>query len=267
MAIPEIDHFQPVSASQEPLDFVKLHTIDLSRYDDGKDGKKYLAEQVREAMTTQGFFTLINHGLSEDEITRQVDIGHTVLKRTSQEEKIQLRAPIRDQGNYFGFKPRGVWKTIGDAVDKIEQFNVYRDLDQNKQPKAFEPYRPEVQRFIDFTHKEILFKLLRLFTIALEMEDEDFFVKLHDYDVKDLSWFRYMEYYDKHVRKDPNEKTLWLQGHRDLTCLTILFSQPMTSLQVRDYNDDSQWSEYFAFLGTTILEHTLSIFIASSMDC
>lgn len=241
--LPEVDHFEPVAPSKEPIDFVSLHTIDLSQYDNGVAARKELAEQVRQAMTTQGFFTLINHGISESDISRQVDIGHTILKRTPQQEKEDLRAPIRTEGNYFGFKPRGVWKTIGKSVDKIEQFNVYRDLDLYKQPKAFAPFKSEIQQFVDVTHKEVLYKVLRLFAIALEIEDEDFFVKLHDYDRKDLSWLRYMEYYDEHEQK-PGEKTLWLQGHRDLTCLTILFSQPMSTLQVRDYNDDSQWSKF-----------------------
>jgi isopenicillin N synthase-like dioxygenase len=243
MKIPDVDHFIPVQPSKEKIDFVSLHTIDLVTYDDGLEAQKQLAEQVRRAMTTQGFFTLINHGIAEEEISRQVDIGHTILKRTSQEEKEQLRAPIREDGNYFGFKPRGIWRTIGQAVDKIEQFNIYRDMSLRDQPKALEPFASEVQDFVDRTHKGILFKVLRLFAIALELDDLDFFVNLHDYEKHDLSWLRWMEYYDEHNEADPEERTLWLQGHQDLTCTTILFSQPMSTLQVRDYYDSSEWSK------------------------
>jgi isopenicillin N synthase-like dioxygenase len=241
---PDADHFVPVEPSREKIDFVSLHTVDFATYKDGLKAREELAEQVRRAMTTQGFFTLINHGITEDEISRQVDIGHTVLKRTSQEEKERLRAPIREEGNYFGFKPRGVWRTIGQAVDKIEQFNAYRDMTLREQPKALEPFKPEVQNFIDRTHKDILFKVLRLFAIALELDDENFFVKLHDYGTHDLSWLRYMEYYDEHNEADSEEKALWLQGHQDLTCITLLFSQPMSTLQVRDFNDNSVWSKF-----------------------
>jgi isopenicillin N synthase-like dioxygenase len=241
--LPDVDHFVPVQPSKERINFVPLHTVDLTNYNDGLEAQKQLAELVRKAMTTQGFFTLINHGISEDEIARQVDIGHTILKRTSQEEKERLRAPIREEGNYFGFKPRGVWRTIGQAVDKIEQFNVSRDFSLKEQPKTFEPFRSEIQDFVDRTHKDILFKVLRLFAIALELDDKDFFVKLHDYDTHDLSWLRWMEYYDEHNEANPEERTLWLQGHQDLTCTTLLFSQPMSTLQVRDYNDNSEWSK------------------------
>lgn len=239
----DVDHFTPVKPSREKINFVDLLTIDLSRYEEGPDAKKKLAEEVREAMTTQGFFTLINHGIGEETIQRQVDIGHTIMKRTPHEEKEKLKAPIREEGSYFGFKPRGVWRTIGQARDKIEQFNVYRDLALQEQPKSLEPFRSEIHDFINATHKGILYKLLRLFAISLELDDEDFFVKIHDYNMHDESWLRYMEYYDEHNEKDGEEKTLWLAGHQDLSCLTLLFSQPMTSLQVRDYNEDSKWSK------------------------
>ena len=78
-AIPGVDHFVPVEPTKASLDFVKLQCIDLARYDKGADAKARLAEQIRYAMTTQGFFTIINHGLSEEEITRQVDIGHHII--------------------------------------------------------------------------------------------------------------------------------------------------------------------------------------------
>ena len=55
----EVDHFVPVAPSKEPIDFVDLHKVDLSTYDNGLEARRELAEQVRLAMTTQGFFTLL----------------------------------------------------------------------------------------------------------------------------------------------------------------------------------------------------------------
>jgi isopenicillin N synthase-like dioxygenase len=96
-----------------------------------------------------------------------------------------------------------------------------------------EPYKPEIQAFIDFTHKEIMFKLLRLFAIALEIQDEDYFVKLHDYNKHDETWLRYMEYYDAYNEDEKKETgNLWLGGHQDFT---------MSTLQICDYDDDSKW--------------------------
>ncbi|EXJ68012.1 uncharacterized protein A1O5_08627 [Cladophialophora psammophila CBS 110553] len=74
--------------------------------------------------------------------------------------------------------------------------------------------------------------------MALEIEDEDFFVKLFGYENHDESRARWMQYYDT---GDQDEQALWLGGHQDLSALSLLFSQPMASLQVRDYADDAQW--------------------------
>jgi isopenicillin N synthase-like dioxygenase len=104
-------------------------------------------------------------------------------------------------------------------------------------------WKSEIQAFIDYTHKEVLFKLLRLFAIALKVEDEDCFVKMHDYNRHDETLLRYMEYFDEYTDEEKKEtKGLWLRGHQGLTSLSLLFSQPMASLQVRDYGDNAEWN-------------------------
>lgn len=239
--LPEVDHFVPVEPTKEKLDYADLDILDFSLYNDTSAAKNALAEQVHQAMTSHGFFVIINHGISEENIERMVDIGHTILSRTPQEEKERLKADLTGKGEYPGFKPRGEWKTLGGTPDRIEQFNVVRDMTTHEQPKAFEPYREEVQEFIDTVHKDILGKILRLFAISLEIRDEEFFVKAHSYDKHDESWFRWMEYYDLPAQGGADGKQLWLSGHQDLTSLSLLFSQPMATLQVRDYHDEAQW--------------------------
>jgi hypothetical protein len=135
-SLPEVEHFIPVQPSKLVKDFVQLRTVDLSRYEDGPEARKELAEEVRRAMTTQGFFILVNHGLSEEDISRQVDIGHTILARTSDEEKHRLKAPIVEDGSYHGFKPRGHWIAKGNVRDKVENFNIYRDMTLREQPSV-----------------------------------------------------------------------------------------------------------------------------------
>ena len=241
-SIPIPEHFVPVDPIKDSVEYVTLRTIDLARYDDGPAARVELAEEIRQAMTTQGFFTLINHGISEEDITRQVDIGHHIITHTPIEEKHALQAPMIEEGSYHGFKPRGHWRAGKDVRDKVENFNVYRDMTLRPQPKCMEPWKPEIQAFIDYTHKEVLFKLLRLFAIALKIQDEDYFVKLHDYSKHDETWLRYMEYFDEYTDEEKKEtKGLWLGGHQDLTSLSLLFSQPMASLQVRDYDDNAEW--------------------------
>lgn len=237
--LPEVVHFDPVKPSKQELDFADLDILDFSQYSSGGAAQQALAEKLRTAMNTHGFFVLVNHGISEEVITRQVDIGHTILTTTSPEDKQRLAADILGKGEYPGFKPRGHWKTSG-APDKIENFNVNRNMTMHEQPSTLAPYREEIQDFVDTIHKDILHKLLRLFAMALEINDEEFFVKLFDYDKHDESWARWMEYYADEPDRQ-NNQSLWLGGHQDLSAITLLFSQPMTSLQVRDYRDEAEW--------------------------
>ncbi|KAH9906496.1 hypothetical protein F4778DRAFT_726311 [Xylariomycetidae sp. FL2044] len=145
----DVDHFEPVGPSKEPIDYVDLMTVDLGRYDEGPEARQELAAIVKQAMTTKGFFVLINHGVTEAEIARHVDIGHTIMKRTSAEEKLRLKSPIVEKGSYPGFKARGQW-SVGNHKDRIDQFNIYRDFSQHEQPTTLEPYRDEVQGLADF---------------------------------------------------------------------------------------------------------------------
>ena len=237
--VPEIVHFSPVETTKEALDYADLEILDFSQYAIDPVARQDLANKVHKAMCTHGFFVIINHGIPPDLITRQVDIGHTVLTQTSPEEKYRLQADIVGKGEYPGFKPRGHWKTAG-TPDKIENFNINRNMTLHELPSTLKPFREEVQDFVDTVHRDILYKVLRLFAMALEIDDEEFFVKLFDYEKHDESWARWMEYYADKLDTE-SDNSLWLGGHQDLSALSLLFSQPMTSLQVRDYQDEAQW--------------------------
>lgn len=105
-----VDVSSPLIQAQPGSHVHRLRTVDLSKYEDGEDARKALAEEIRLAMTTQGFFKIINHGLTEEDISRQVDVGHTILNRTRHEEKQKLKAPMVEEGSYRGSKPRGEWR-------------------------------------------------------------------------------------------------------------------------------------------------------------
>jgi len=240
---PPADHFEPAPPTKAPLEYVDLVTVDLGRYGDGADSRAELAEQIRHAMVTQGFFIVVNHGFTAAEITRQVDIGHHILANTPEEEKQRLKAPMSTEGSYHGFKPRKHWRTAGEVRDQIENFNVYRNMSLREQPQCMAPFKPEMQDFIDRAHKDVLFKLLRLFAVALGLDDEDQLVKLHDYDGRDESYVRYMQYYDA-FSDDEREATngVWLAGHRDFTSLSLLFSQVSSESSTSTSKSDADGS-------------------------
>jgi isopenicillin N synthase-like dioxygenase len=186
-------------------------------------------------MRTQGFFIIENHGIPIETIDRHVDIAHHVITNTPLEEKKRLEGTMKKTGSYQGFKLRKYWTIDQGVRDQIEQYNFNRDLTVREHPSTFKPFIDEVQELTDYCHKVILYRMLTLFAISLELP-ENFFVKLHDYDTFDESWFRYMMFFHEH-QPEEMEKTggVWLKGHCDFGSVTMLFSQPMASLQLMDH--------------------------------
>jgi isopenicillin N synthase-like dioxygenase len=109
---PEPKVFTPVSPTKEDLDYADLPFIDFSLLEQGEQGKAELARTLDNVMRTQGFFYVVNHGLSEEEIQRQVNIGWTILSDTSIEEKQALEGKIQETGQYRGFKLRNYYQYI-----------------------------------------------------------------------------------------------------------------------------------------------------------
>ncbi|KAL1406675.1 hypothetical protein Q8F55_008381 [Vanrija albida] len=232
-------HFTPVAPSTMDLPYADLAVVDMSTWHDGPDAQAAISAKIAHAMHTDGFFTLVGHGISEEEIARQVDIGYTVLQRTPLEEKKRLRAQMQELGTYKGFKLRNYYEFGKGVTDKIEQFNWYRDMASQEFPSTILPYFDEVKGFTETVHKKVLFELLRAFAHALELPSETF-VDTHKFDVHDESWMRYMAFYDEHTKEEEDKvKGVWLKGHQDFGSLTFVFSQPMASLQVRD--DAGTW--------------------------
>lgn len=204
-----------------------------------------MALRLVHAMRTRGFFYVVNHGLTEADIARQVDLGYNILTRTPIEEKRRLEGQMRVTGSYQGFKLRNYWTIDQGVKDEIEQYNYNRDLSLREHPSTMQPYMEEVKDFTEHLQKIILYRLLTLFAIALDLP-EDFLVKLHDFDKKDDSWFRYMMHFHEHTEEDLKKTGgVWLKGHCDFGTLTLLFSQPMSSLQLMNHSTKEwQWVKH-----------------------
>ncbi|WWC58131.1 uncharacterized protein I303_100666 [Kwoniella dejecticola CBS 10117] len=232
-------HFTPVAESKVDVPYADLTNIDISTWDQGLVAQQKLAKQLFTAMTTDGFFVLTGFGISEEEITRQVDIGYTVIEKTPLEEKKELEGHMDHTGIYRGFKLRQYYEMENGVKDQIEQFNWQRDMEDQSMPLTIKPYIPEVKSFCERVHKDVLYKVYQLFALALKLPINTF-VDFHTYEEKDDSWFRYMAYYDEFDPEDADKVGgVWLKGHQDHGAVTMVFSQPMASLQVRD--DQGKW--------------------------
>ncbi len=60
------------------VDYIQLPNLDLSKFEDPVT-RKELAQEFHKALTEEGFFTITNHGISEEEWDHQMDLAHAVM--------------------------------------------------------------------------------------------------------------------------------------------------------------------------------------------
>ncbi|KAH9834992.1 uncharacterized protein C8Q71DRAFT_859328 [Rhodofomes roseus] len=234
---PEIPRYIAAPETQEKLDYADLAILDFSKVGT-PEGQAELTAQLRDAMTTHGFFYIVNHGLTQAENHRMLDIADVAISGIPDEEKRNYMAKIKSDGTYQGYKLRGWWHIDGGVRDQIEHYNINRDVDRMQHPQAVRPLLPEVKEFTRFNHCNVLHPLLRLFALGLELP-EDTFVNLHKYDALGESYVRFMKYFPRSADDEVKAKQVWLKGHTDIGTITILWSQPVMALQV--LMPDGQW--------------------------
>jgi isopenicillin N synthase-like dioxygenase len=227
---PQIPHYVPAPETNEPLDYADLAIIDLSKADTS-EGRAELAKQVYGAMTTQGFFYVINHGLSAEETERMFDIGDTAFSQVSDEEKQQYAGTMKQTGSYQGYKLRQYWHVGNGVRDQVENYNINRDVTKRGHPDYLRPLLSEIAAFAKYNHLHILHPLMRLLALGLGLPEETL-VDLHNFDAVGESYVRFMKYYPRTEEEEAQSDGVWLKGHTDFGSLTLLYSQPVSALQI-----------------------------------
>ncbi|KAK7461068.1 hypothetical protein VKT23_008997 [Stygiomarasmius scandens] len=69
LTLPPVPRYVLSPTVNEELEYADLPIIDLSK-GNTPEGRDALASQVCEAMTTQGFFYVINHGYTSAQVSR-----------------------------------------------------------------------------------------------------------------------------------------------------------------------------------------------------
>ena len=87
--------------------------------------------------------------------------------------------------------------------------------------------------------RAVIAKIFILFALALELEDEEFFVRRHRYEEKSEDHLRYMLYHPRTVEEDKMVQNTWSRSHTDFGSLTLLWSQDVAGLQIRTF--DGAW--------------------------
>lgn len=182
-------------------------------------------------MHPSGFFYVTGHGLSDAQIRRQYALALAIFDLPLEEK--QKYTCDTASGDFRGYKPRSTGKLA--ARDTDERYNIAKFTPEHahlSHPEIVQDHLAEIETFSRHIHDAILLPLLRIFAIALELEDKDFFVSRHAYDAPGLEYLRYMKYHPRSREADAEVANIWARGHTDYNTLTFLFHQPVAGLQV-----------------------------------
>ncbi|KAH9934556.1 Clavaminate synthase-like protein [Epithele typhae] len=236
--LPAIPHFIPASPTQESLEWADLPIIDL--YKAGtEEGLAELTSVARDAMHTHGFMYIVNHGLSQAQNDRIVDIADVPFSQVSENEKKLYASNMKETGKCGGYKPREYWHIDNGVRDQIDNIHMYRSVDGLQEyPKALHPLLPEIRAFCEHNHYKILHPILRLLARGMELP-EDTFVNMHNFEALGETGVRFIKYYPRSEEDEVKAKNVWLKGHTDIGSITILWSQPVSGLQI--LSPDGKW--------------------------
>ncbi|WVQ64258.1 uncharacterized protein L199_002420 [Kwoniella botswanensis] len=240
---PKIADWVPPPVTKETHNFAMLTSIDLSLLDsDDPAVVQDLIEQVKRAIREDGFLFLENYGVSLEQLQRQFSIANHLHTHLSDEDKERLLFHP-DTGLWAGYKhPYGFSRHRG-AWDGIEQFNWYKKQWENWDlvPKCVLPFMDEIEAFSKYLSYSVNKRLLTLFSRVLELPYDDW---LFDNVQSKGSpsgegYFRHAIFRPVDENTDKSSRGVRMQGHTDYGTTTLLFSVPISCLQI--YGKDEEW--------------------------
>ncbi|CAD6887141.1 unnamed protein product [Tilletia controversa] len=235
----DIPHWEPPKeTTRQDIEWAELKTLDLSKVT-GKDFTQVPQDVVKEigdALHKDGFIYAENHGLSWENVLRQFDIGQFAFHAVSQEDKVKHRAKIIEEGSFNGYKPRELWTNNG-VKDRIEHFNIqspYFDEESFKKsfPAKVHPFYPEIAAFARYNHGVIIRKILTVLSLVLELPPDYLWQLAREPEKRGVDLLRYAMYHAPDPEDDKALGGVRLQGHTDFNMVSLLWSQPITSLEV-----------------------------------
>ncbi|KAK4903279.1 hypothetical protein LTR27_000207 [Elasticomyces elasticus] len=222
---PAVPTWVPPPATKEPLDWAKLHTIELSLLDSPDPNVVAdLVQLTKTAILEDGFLYLRDYGVSLDQLHRQFDLAQYLHRNISDEDKEKLLWDP-STGIFAGFKRRYGWKREKGEMDSIEQFNFYRrEFDENRVPDCIMPFMDEITAFW-----------------VLELPDDYLWtnVQSHGGPVGE-GYLRHALFYPLPNDDRERRKGVRMQGHSDYGSTTLLFSVPITALHIWSTRD-AKW--------------------------
>ncbi|KAI0767702.1 Clavaminate synthase-like protein [Fomes fomentarius] len=249
--LPPVPHRVPPLTTKEDLEWADLPIIDFTSVHT-PEGRAALAPQMHNAMRTHGFLYIVNHGLTQAQNDRMFDIADVPFTQVEDEEKMKFTSKLTESGSYRGYKLRNLWAIENGVRDQIEHYQFF---EQERHPEALQPFLQEIAAFAEHSHFNILVPILRLLAIGMELP-EDTFVNVHGFEPN--GFVRFMKYWPRTAEEEQQTKSVWLKGHTDIGTITILWSQPISALQVMSPDGKWKWVRH--------IDNALVINIGDSME-
>ncbi len=222
------------------LEWAQLYTLDLGQVsgDEYDHVPPQVVRDVGRALSEDGFMYAENHGLSEAHVLRMFALAQYAFAQIPLEQKLRFKSDPLNTGSFAGYKQEGHWKVDG-VKDRVEQWNFLTEACTPEQaPKTYPAellrYFDEIRAFAQYNHDVILRKILNILSLVLKVPVDTLW-KLSAGDDN----FRFAVCHRPPAEEERAASGVRIQGHTDFGSLTILWSQPIASLQV--LGSDNQW--------------------------
>ncbi|KAG9948021.1 Clavaminate synthase-like protein, partial [Aureobasidium melanogenum] len=238
---PSIPQWIPPQATKEKHNFAELETIDLSKLDDDEDVQQKLVADVKRAIREDGFLFLENYGVSLEQLHRQFSIAHYLFNNISEEDKERLLFHP-STGRWAGWKHEYGFKRHRQQKDGINQFNWYKEQWENDDllPACVLPFMDEIRAFSEYLTNSVNRRLLTLFSRVLELPDDWLWDNVQSHgSPSGEGYFRHALFRPVNEKTLEKSKNIRMHGHTDFGLTTLLFSVPISCLQI--WGKDEQW--------------------------
>ncbi|PIL28626.1 hypothetical protein GSI_08668 [Ganoderma sinense ZZ0214-1] len=246
--IPPVAHYEPAPETKEEIEYATVPIVDFSKVHT-PEGRAELAPQVRDAMSTCGFMCVVNHGLTQAQNDRMIDIADVPFSQVPEAEQLKFESKTKEDGNYKGYKPRQYWHIENGVRDQIHRYGVVRPGFEQEHPAAVQPLVPEMHAFMEHNQFNVLYPILRLLARGLELPEETL-VEQHRFDGEGMTFLCCAKYFPRSAEDEAKTKNVWMKGHTDSSTISLLWNQPVVALQIM--GPDGKW-RYVKYMPNSII--------------
>lgn len=257
--------FKEAPLSTSPIKPIELQAVDLSLYQDGPENlpiRQKLANQIEKSLSTYGFIMIINHGFPHEKLEFLKSLAQGILQVPIEDQLPYLagalKSDLEDRSISLGgergagYKPKKYWSMRNGVEDSIIHYNfnnMQHPLffqgsgninNNNKYPPIVKDHLFPIAEYYRYLHNNVLKKLCNLIDIVLELPEgfiwENYYKIIpNDYKNSGGGAGRFMLYEKMDPQDQEKVDNTWLRGHSDSGGFTFITSQPILSLQIRDY--------------------------------